>query len=227
MIDPSSLSCSPPAVRRGSTNFTAARRSAGPGVRKSTMMRSRRRNRSRGPLAVRGQDGDAVEGLHALQQVVDLDVGVAVVRVLDLAALAERASASSNRSITWLRSHGSKTRGERFSVSPMYLLTTSARSTRYRSSSSERASTCAAIVLPVPLGPANSAATPAVAGHRFRNPGTGRTARAGGVQLAPQRLRLSARLPGVGAARPRHPAALRGLLRRRAAARRGGRAGIR
>ena len=38
---------------------------------------------------VRGQDRDAVEGLHALEQVGDLDVGVAVARVLDLGALAE------------------------------------------------------------------------------------------------------------------------------------------
>ena len=38
---------------------------------------------------VGGQDGHAVVGLHALQQVADLDVGVAVVGVLDLGALAE------------------------------------------------------------------------------------------------------------------------------------------
>ena len=38
---------------------------------------------------VGGQDGEAVEGLHPLQQVGALDVGVAVVRVPDLRALAE------------------------------------------------------------------------------------------------------------------------------------------
>ncbi len=38
---------------------------------------------------VRRQDRDAVEQLHALQQVCDLDVGVAVARVRDLRALAE------------------------------------------------------------------------------------------------------------------------------------------
>ncbi len=56
----------------------------------------------------------------------------------------------------------------------------------------------------------------------FRNPGAGGTPGSGGVQLAPQRQRLSARVPRRGAARPRHPAAVGGLLRRRIAARRGG-----
>ena len=40
-------------------------------------------------LQVRGQDGDAVVGLEPLEQVADLDVRVAVVRVLDLGAAAE------------------------------------------------------------------------------------------------------------------------------------------
>ena len=40
-------------------------------------------------LAVGGQDGEAAIGLHALQQVADLDVRVAVVAVFDLGALAE------------------------------------------------------------------------------------------------------------------------------------------
>ena len=39
---------------------------------------------------VGGQDGDAVEGLDALEQEGDLLVGVAVVGVLGLAALAEQ-----------------------------------------------------------------------------------------------------------------------------------------
>ena len=43
-----------------------------------------------GGLPVGGQDGQAAVVLHALQQVVDLDVGVAVVAVLDLGALAEQ-----------------------------------------------------------------------------------------------------------------------------------------
>ena len=41
-------------------------------------------------LEVGGQDRQAPVGLHALEQVADLDVGVAVVAVLDLAALAEQ-----------------------------------------------------------------------------------------------------------------------------------------
>ena len=38
---------------------------------------------------VAGEDGQAAIGLHALQQVADFDVGVAVVAVLDLAALSK------------------------------------------------------------------------------------------------------------------------------------------
>ena len=41
-------------------------------------------------LAVGGEDREALEALHALEQVADLEVGVAVVRVLDLGALAEQ-----------------------------------------------------------------------------------------------------------------------------------------
>ena len=40
-------------------------------------------------LQIGGQDREALEALHALQQVADLDVGVAVVAVLDFGALAE------------------------------------------------------------------------------------------------------------------------------------------
>ena len=40
-------------------------------------------------LAIGGEDREALEALHALEQVADLEVGVAVVRVLDLGALAE------------------------------------------------------------------------------------------------------------------------------------------
>ena len=39
---------------------------------------------------VRGEDGETAVGLHPLQQVADLDVGVAVVAVLDLRPLPEQ-----------------------------------------------------------------------------------------------------------------------------------------
>src|SRR4051794_13192740 len=42
-----------------------------------------------GIALVRGEDREAAVGLHALQEVADLDVGIAVVAVLDLGALAE------------------------------------------------------------------------------------------------------------------------------------------
>ncbi len=38
---------------------------------------------------VRGQDGDAIEQLHALEQVRNLDIGVSIMGVLDVRALAE------------------------------------------------------------------------------------------------------------------------------------------
>ena len=41
-------------------------------------------------MHVGGEDRQPAIGLHALQQVVDLDIGVAVVAVLHLAALAEQ-----------------------------------------------------------------------------------------------------------------------------------------
>ena len=71
--------------------------------------------------------------------------------------LPNSASASSKSSMASPASAASKMRSRFFSVSPMYLLTTAARSTRYRSRPSPRAMTSAAMVLPVPLGPANSA----------------------------------------------------------------------
>ena len=113
------------------------------------------------PLAVRGQDGDAVELLHPLEHVVDLDVRVPVVGVASPGSACRTARPPRRTAAApGARSHASNSSRRCFSVSPMYLLTTPARSTRYRSSPSERARTCAAIVLPVPLGPANSAVVP-------------------------------------------------------------------
>ena len=72
---------------------------------------------------VRRQNRDAVVLLHALEQVADLDVGVAVVRVLTSLRLPKSASASSKKRIAFARSAAAKTRARFFSVSPMYLLT--------------------------------------------------------------------------------------------------------
>ena len=63
----------------------------------------------------------------------------------------------------WRLGGRGKIRSRFFSVSPMYLLTTAERSILYRSSPSSPAMTSAAIVLPVPGGPANSALTPVAA----------------------------------------------------------------
>ena len=80
---------------------------------------------------VRREDGDAVVVLHPLEQVADLDVGVAVVGVAHLGALAEQGVGlvEEQDGVRALRG-ASKTRARFFSVSPMYLLTTVARSIR-------------------------------------------------------------------------------------------------
>ena len=79
------------AAAREDARARCARRCAASGNGNSTTKRSRRRNaRSSALLRLRGEDRQAAVRLHPLQQVVDLDVGVAVVAVLDLAALAEQ-----------------------------------------------------------------------------------------------------------------------------------------
>ena len=75
----------------GKTFSQIALRSADPGKAKLTMKRSRRMKAViERALHIGGEDGEAPIGLHALQQIVDLDVGVAVVAILDFAALAEQ-----------------------------------------------------------------------------------------------------------------------------------------
>ena len=77
-------------VRAGKTRRQISARWAASGNGNWTTNRMRRRNAgSRRALQVGRQDGQAAIGLHPLQQVADLDVGVAVVAVLDLAPLAE------------------------------------------------------------------------------------------------------------------------------------------
>ena len=113
---------------------------------------------------VRGQDRQAVEPLHPLEQVGDLDVGVAVAGVLDLGPLAEQRVGLVEQQEPLTRSASVKIRSRFFSVSPMYLSTTVERSMTYRSRPRSPATTSADIVLPVPESPANSAVTPSAAG---------------------------------------------------------------
>src|SRR4029078_11974030 len=70
---------------------------------------------------------------------------------------------------------------------------------------------------PAPHGPVTRRARSAVRDHRARA-----STRSGAVHLAALRPRLSARLPAKLPARPDDLAPLRGLLRRRPHARRGG-----
>ena len=68
--------------------------------------------------------------LHPLQQVIHLDVGVAVVAVLDLRALAEQGIGLVEEQDRAAALGRVKMLRRFFSVSPMYLLTTPARSMR-------------------------------------------------------------------------------------------------
>ena len=78
---------------------------------------------------VGGEDDDAVVLLELLQEIGDLDVGVAIVRVLDLAALAEeRLGLVEEERWRCAARAARKMRSRFFSVSPMYLLTTPERS---------------------------------------------------------------------------------------------------
>ena len=99
-------------------------------------------------------------GLHPLQEVGHLDVRVAVAAVGDPERRPKSASASSKKRIALDPSAAAKMRSRFCSVSPTYFETTVARSTENSSSPRSPASTLAAIVLPVPLSPANSTPSP-------------------------------------------------------------------
>jgi hypothetical protein len=96
--------------------------------------------------AVRGEDREPRVVLHLLEQVVDLDVRAAVVAVADLGARPEQSVRLVKEEDRAAPLAASKTRRRFFSVSPMYLLTTPARSIRQRSRSRCAARISAAIV---------------------------------------------------------------------------------
>ena len=102
------------------------------------------------------QDRDAVEQLHPLQQVRDLDVRIAVACVRDLRALAEQ------RVCLVEQKHGIHALGigedaiEVLLGLPDVLVHDARRSITYRSSPRSAATTSADIVFPVPESPANS-----------------------------------------------------------------------
>jgi len=75
-------------------------------------------------------DLGARQGLDPLQEVVDLDVGVPVVRVPDLGGLPEKGVGLVEKHHHVGALGVIEELSQRFSVSPMYLLTTWARSTR-------------------------------------------------------------------------------------------------
>ena len=109
---------------------------------------------------VGGQDADTGMGFDFLQKVTGFDVGVAVVGILDLGPLAEQGIRFVKEQHDIRPGGVVKNALEIFSVSPMYLLTTVARSIRYNASPSSLATTPAARVLPVPDGPTKSALSP-------------------------------------------------------------------
>ena len=75
------------------------------------------------------QDGHAVVHFHLLQQVAGLDIGVSIVRVRYFSALSEERVGLIEEQDRVGGFGGVEDAGEFFSVSPMYLLTTPARST--------------------------------------------------------------------------------------------------
>ena len=107
-----------------------------------------------------GDDRQAFEGLDPPQQIADLDIGVAVVASLTSLRFPNRASASSNSRIAPASFAASNSRRSFFSVSPTCLDTTAPRSMRNRRRPVDLARAMAAIVLPVPFGPRNSARRP-------------------------------------------------------------------
>ena len=121
--------------------------------------------------AVGRQDDEAGERLDPLQQVVDLEVGVAVVRVADLGALAEQRVGlveEQHRAAALGLVEGG---GEVLLGLADVLRDDRREVDRGRGPGRARAaSASAAIVLPVPGGPANSAATPWPRGSRRRKP---------------------------------------------------------
>jgi len=122
-------------------------------------------------LRVRGEDRQTAERLHPLQQVADLEVGVAVVAVANLGPLAETTCRPRRRAVTRHRPRRRRTSGAGSSRSPRCTcLTTWLRSTTTRSRLRSRAITSAAMGFPVPLGPANSAVVPSSRALRCAKP---------------------------------------------------------
>ena len=99
MLPPVRLEAAPARRRRAPRSGVCAGNDAAPDLRALGRVREREAHDEADPaqeravdrvLGVRRQDREAAVGLHALEQVADLDVRVAVVAVLDLAALAEQ-----------------------------------------------------------------------------------------------------------------------------------------
>ena len=79
---------------------------------------------------IRRQDRQSAVGFHALEQVIDLDVGIPVVAVLHLGSLAEEGVGLVEEEDRAAGLGRVEEPARFFSVSPMYLLTTAARSMR-------------------------------------------------------------------------------------------------
>ena len=89
-----------------------------------------RERRIKRVMTVTGQNYQPLEVLQALAQLIQRSVGITVVTVLDLRALAEKRIRLIKNKIAPETSASSDRRPRFFSVSPMYLLTTLPRSIR-------------------------------------------------------------------------------------------------
>ena len=209
-------SASPAGTRAARSRRAASRRGTETRRRSAGAAGTRRRARA---AHVGGQDGQAAVRLHALQQIADLDVGVAVVAVLDLAALAEQ-----RIGLVEQQDRAAVLGGVEDAAQILLRLAdvladdlATGRCGRGRGAA-RRASTSAAMVLPVPLAPANSALMPEAAGCGGRSPSCRRRVRAGARarrsarsmsllrlgqhEVVPRRRRLDA-LREIVQARPR------------------------
>ena len=146
-------------------------------------------------LAVGRQDGHPVELLHALEQVVHLDVGESVVGVADLRAPAEQrvglVKEQENRCPLALGEHGAQVLLGLADVFVDHPGEVDAEQVEPQVAGQD----WAAIVLPVPLGPANSAVTPCPRGVSRDNPQSSRTSWRRRHWAASSRRWLSSSLP--------------------------------
>ena len=111
-------------------------------------------------LQVGRQNRHAIVGLHALQQIADLDICIAIMGITYFRALAEKSISLIKKENGVARLSLAEDTFQILFCFTYVLLTTPEKSILYRSSPSSPAMISATIVLPVPGGPEKSAVMP-------------------------------------------------------------------